>query len=313
MMILTAILLLGSVSVVLPAEANVTGTELRLDAVAQIAGDDPAEVESISALHLGYAPAPGYSRLLDAQRLLHDIQAAAPDVDVRLSGARACRVWPRTTSISAAAIEAVAREELARHLENTDATATLIAKPADIRVPAGAQQSELRSLVAASAVRPGTVSVPVRLMVDGNVYRTVWTSWRVDIWATQSVLVRDVHAGERLTAEMFESRRLALPLGTARGRVLGQALLVGSAAARNLSAGNVVTERDVVRPVLVKSGDTIFFEVKKGAITARVPAVAEADGARGDRIPVTLVDSNREIKGIVASRDLVRIDLGSPR
>ena len=133
MMTLTASLLLGTVTVVLPPEANVSGTELRLDAIAKVEGENPAEVAAISSLHLGYAPAPGYSRLLDAQRLALDIERAAPNVDVVFQGARACRVWPETTSISGAAIEAVAREELA---DGVAATLGLEDRPALDRVDA---------------------------------------------------------------------------------------------------------------------------------------------------------------------------------
>ena len=313
MMTLTAALLLSSVSVVLPTEVRVSGTELRLGAVAQVAGEDAQEVARIEAVLLGYAPAPGYSRLLQAARLLEEIKTAAPGVDVRIVGARACRVWPETAAVTGSAIEAVARQELGRHLANTDAQATIISSPQDIQVPASAEQSVLRSLIPAASVRPGVVSVPVRVMVDGSVYRTVWTSWNVEVWATQSVLVREVRAGESLTASMFERRRSALSFSNARGQVLGHELLVGSVAARDLAAGIVLTEKDVVRPKLIKAGDMIFFEITKGAITARVPAIAQEDGARGDRISVTLVQSEREIKGIVASRELVHMNLGSAR
>jgi len=311
MMILTTILLLGSVSVSLTTEAHVSGAELRLGAIARVTGDDPLEVERLESVHLGYAPAPGYSRLLNAHRLLEQIHDAAPGIDVRIVGARACRVWPETAMVKGAAIEATARVELARHLANTDAEATIISTPQDIRVPASSSGSVLRSLIASTAVHPGMVSVPVRVMVDGSVYRTVWTRWNVEIWGTHSVLNRSVLAGEILRAGMFEQRRMALNHSNARGQVLGAALIVGSLAARDLEQGIVLTERDVVRPTLIQAGDTIFFEIKKGAITARVPAVAEEDGARGDRITVTLVSSERQIKGVVSSRDLVRMNLSS--
>lgn len=311
MMILTTMLLLGSVSVVLPSEARVSGTELRLGAIAQVAGENPLEVERLKAVHLGYAPAPGYSRLLDAHRLLEQIQQAAPGIEVRIVGSRACRVWPETTAIKGSAIEASARTELARHLANTDAEATLVSIPQDIQVPASSTPGVLRSLISATAVHPGVVSVPVRVMVDGSVYRTVWTRWNVEIWGTHSVLVRNVRAGETLRANMFVRQRLALNSSNARGQVLGQAFVLGSVAARDLEQGIVLTERDITRPTLIKAGDTIFFEIKKGAITARVPAVAQEDGARGDRITVTIVSSERQIKGVVASRDLVLMNLGS--
>lgn len=313
MMTLTVALLLGSVTVVLPPDARVSGTELRLGSIARVEGDDQSEVENLKSMHLGYAPAPGYSRLFDATQLLIEMREAAPEVDIGMSGAQTCRVWPQTSAISGQAIEDTARAELERHLDLTDAKATIVARARDIRVPASAKKSELRSLVAGAAVRPGVVSVPVRVMVDGTVYRTVWTSWNIEIWAVQSLLVRDVQAGQKLTADMFERKRVALPPHASRSKVLGQELVIGSTAARNLTAGNVLTERDVIRPTLIKAGDTVFFEIKNGAITARVSAIALEEGSRGDRIRVSVLPSEREIRGVVASRDLVHIDLGPAR
>ncbi len=158
---------------------------------------------------------------------------------------------------------------------------------------------------------PGEVSVPVRVMVGGNVYRTIWTRWTVEIWSTHSVLTRAVKSGQVLTASMFKSQRLALDPMNVRGSVLGEGLIAGSIAARDLEPGIVLTEGDVRRPTLVKAGDTVFFEINKGAITARVSGVAEADGARGDRITVTLIPSERQIKGLVAARGLVRMTMSS--
>ena len=63
----------------------------------------------------------------------------------------------------------------------------------------------------------------------------------------------------------------------------------------------------------VKAVDDVSFEIKKGAITARVSAVALEDGSRGDRIRVSVLPSERELKGVVASRDLVNADLGSAK
>jgi flagella basal body P-ring formation protein FlgA len=65
--------------------------------------------------------------------------------------------------------------------------------------------------------------------------------------------------------------------------------------------------------VVVKDGDTVFLDVRKGVVNARVGAVALQAGARGDRVRVALLGSQREMRGVVVSRELVQIDLTSPR
>ena len=310
-MLLQLALLLGNVTVTLPSSAEVTGTELQLSDFAAVQGDDAAEVELVSRLSLGYAPAPGHTRLFDAWRIQQDLADHAPGVAVAMKGAGACRVEPATESVPAAAIEAAARRELQRHVGNLDATVELAGSVQDQRVPAGARAPEVRSMLSTASVRPGVVAVPVRLLVDGDVYRTVWTSWKVEIWERYAVLKQPVQAGATIDASMLELRRMSASAAGLRGkaRILGQAMVVGNVAARHLAAGRPLTDLDVVRPVLVNEGDTVFLEVKKGAVNARVAAVAEEDGARGDRLRLTLLGSDREMRGVVVSRDLVRIDL----
>ena len=57
MMLFSGSLLLGGVTVTLPMEAHVRGTEIELGEIAQVVGADPEEVDRVAALELGYAPA----------------------------------------------------------------------------------------------------------------------------------------------------------------------------------------------------------------------------------------------------------------
>lgn len=310
-----AVLFFGGVSLTLPATSEARGTELVLGEVCRVAGADAEEVARVAALSLGYAPAPGYTRLLEAWRLRQIVERAAPGVQIELVGAPACRVSPATERVAGAAVEAAARAELERRLATLDAAAHLLTPVADLSVPAGAAAPELQSVLDPTQGLAGNVSVPVRVLVDGDVYRTIWTRWSVELWAEHSVLVHDVAAGTLIGAEMLATRRLEVSSATLRpgARILGQALLVGAMAAHDLVAGRPLTDLDVQRPTLVRAGDTIFLDVKKGPVNARIGAVAEEDGALGDRIEVTLHGSGRLMKASVVSRDAVRIDLSSPQ
>ena len=87
-------------------------------------------------------------------------------------------------------------------------------------------------------------------------------------------------------------------------------MIVGASFARAMKAGEAVQPGDVVRAVLVEAGATLVLEVKKGGVAARVPVAAEESGARGDRVRVRFLDSDRTIAAVVRSRELVVIDLG---
>jgi len=305
-MIVTLFLLALGVRVELPIEARVRGAELTLGSIATVTGDDAAAVERVRAVRLGYAPAPGYSRLIPAARFTQEAAAQVPDLKLELAGASACRVWPETELVRGSAIEAAARAALMQQLGASDASVESLQPALDLQVPGGAQAPQVRAQLAQGAVHPGQISVSVQVLVDGAVWRSVLTTWRIDLFEQCPVLVRDGAAGEVLKENMLERRRV--PLTGAPALELGQ--LVGCALARPVAAGRALSQEDVVREMLVNSGATLYLEVKKGAVSARVPVAAEEAGARGDMIRVRLLDGERTLRATVMSRDLVAIRLG---
>jgi len=303
-----ALLLAGGVHVTLHPEATVRGTEIVLAQVATIEGDDAAEVERVRGLKLGYAPAPGYSRTLAAPRVSADVARLVPGIAIDMKGALACRVMPQVERVGAAAIEASARAEIARVLKGVEHELALNTNLADLEVPAGNAPVEVRALAGDTALRAGPVNVAVRISVDGQLYRTVWINWRLSVWEEANVLRRDVAAGETITLDMLERKRV-LGSGAAGEVTLAAGLAMGSTARRSLAAGHVLRESDVLRSVIVKRGDTLFLEVRRGNVHARMPAIAEQDAHPGERIKVTLTDSKRTLAATVVSRDLALIDL----
>jgi len=305
-MITATLLLALGVTIELPSEAHVRGAELSLGAIAQVTGDDPAQVARVQAVRLGYAPAPGYSRLLQAARVLREVEAQAAGVALRFEGSTACRVWPEVEVVRGAALEAAARAELASRLGTRDATLELVQPLADLQVPAGDRPLALSAQLPAGDLAPGQVSLPVQVSVDGAQWRNVWTTWRVQIFEARPVLTRDVAAGVEITADMLTRRRVAAKTATA----LSEAMLIGATLTRAKQAGEELEPSDVVRAVLVPSGATLMLEIRKGAVSARVAVTAEEAGARGDRIRVRTLDTERTLRATVLARDLVRIDLG---
>jgi len=309
MLALLTLVSLSGVTVSLPVEAKVRGTEIELGEVAQVAGLDAELIERVRALELGYAPAPGFSRLLTSERIRSALARELPGIEVRVAGERACRVWPVTETIDATAIEEAARIELARVLAGKDATYTLKDALGAVQVPLGDSGHTLVARgPAQGSLASGIVGVAVEVHVDGLRYRTVWTSWRVDVWETRPVLSKPVKAGEELRADLFERSRVRLGSG-ANLEPLGPVQLTGAVAKRDLEPGEPVTQLDVHRPPAVTLGATLFLRVRKGSIEARVAALALETGAVGDRIRVRTNDSAQELLATVVGRDLCEIQL----
>ena len=311
--LLYSILLWAGVTITLPAQAQVAGAEMSLGAVAKIECDDPVLAAQLQTLALGYVPAPGFSRVLEASAIQRQVRAIAAGVDVRFVGAGTCRVSPQTETISAEAISNAARAALVRHLEERnlgDCTLEPAVAIEAIEVPKGAQSFALE--VAPQPAKPNysPALVAVRLVVDGQIYRTAHTTWRVQAWRQQPVLLSNVRAGELVEAGMLELRRV--PIDAA---LLSSALeplqVMGTAAIRDLQVGRTLLAGDLVRPIIVRKGDTLILDITRGSVRVRTPVIAASAGAQGDRIRVLVQRSGHEVQAIIESRDTVRLDLGS--
>jgi flagella basal body P-ring formation protein FlgA len=312
-------LCLLDVTVTLPDQARVGGTEMSLGQIAAVEGEDRQEVARVAALPLGYTPAPGYSRLLEAGTIARKIASELPGVEVAFKG-HATRVWARTQIVRGADILAAARSAIegrSRGGSRSDdgpggggpgGALHALEHPLDVEVPDGALEL-IGESPSGEATAENRLSVAVRVMLDGEPYRTVWTRFQLADAGEVAVLARDVTRGETIQPDA-----IALRAGRAGGRerqALSLEQIRGRVATRNLLAGQTLSAADIADPALVHQGDVVYFEVRKGAVAAKVQAIASQSGARGERIRVRL-PSERELTGTVIARDLVRIELGGP-
>lgn len=307
-----ALLIAGGLTVTLPSEVRVAGTELSLGDVATVTGDDATAAERLRALGLGYTPAPGYTRLLRRDRIAAQIANAFPDVEVRFAGEDRCRVAPAVEHVSGDRIRAAAEAEIARLFAGREAEVRLEGELRNEVLPMGEHAATLEPTLTERELRPGTWSVPVKLVVDGAVYKTIWTTWSVELWETRTVLVRDVARGATLSPDLFTMQRV-LVSASARATSLAPAALDGAVLVRALAAGSPVLAGDVTRPKAIVRGDLVSLEVRRGGITARALAVAKQDGRLGDRIRVVLQSTGREMVAVVLSSKLVGIQMNRRR
>lgn len=296
----------SGITITLPVRCEVRGTEIHLGEVATVSGLDAEGVERVRAFDLGYAPAPGFSRLLTAERIRQALARQMPNEDIRVTGERACRVWPQTEEVLPGALESTARAELTRAFLGKEATFTLKDALPKVLIPLGENGSELVARAPSGDLGSGILGVPIEVWVDGLRYRTVWTSWRVDVWETRQVLAHPVAAGAELTPADFARTRVRV--GRDSGlEALTPTQVVGSVARHDLAPGAPVTGLDVHRPPAVTLGTSLFLRVRKGAIEARISALALETGAVGDRIRVRAAGSGQELQALVVSRDLCEI------
>ena len=307
-----SLLLASSVTVTLPPTADVRGTEVALGEFATVTSEDASLATRLEEYDLGYAPAPGFSRLFDAARLERKLELHFPGVDVVFKGSTACRIVPATETVPGNSIVEIARRELLRMTAGEDVVFDTTRNVADQVIPAGNVEFDLRVRTDGLRVNPGANSVPVEILVDGGVYQTVWTNWKFEFWQKVPVLLRDVSAGEDITQDMIEYRRVS-SVKTGTQQPLQRTALVSSRSLRALRKGDVLRSSDLARKELIRRGDVVTLEVKKGGVYARVAAIADEDGYMGSRIRVVLVETKRELTAVVKDRELVQIDMTNDR
>jgi flagella basal body P-ring formation protein FlgA len=311
-MLVIAIFLSTGVTVTLPAEARVRGTELFVGSVATVRGDDPAAVARVQAVSLGYAPAPGHTRILQPLRIEQQIAAAVCDCKVTLDAHGPLRIVPETEVVSAARIEQAARaaieQSLAQELGTPGAVLRRIEPIADLEIPAGTASHALEGAPLTFGSHSGLLRVPVRVLVDGVLHRTLWTSWQLEVFEVRPVLTRPVRAGETIEAALLVEARV--PRAAGGPAALERAMLLGTSAKRDLSAGVALTDLDVLRPTLIERGDTLILEVRKGQVAVRVSAIAQQSGRLGDSILVEVPSGQGgHLSGTIVSKQLVAMDL----
>ena len=312
-MILLLASALLSVTITLPEKAQVRGNDVTLGEIAAIRGAEPADAERIQALALGYSPAPGYARVFTREQVASQLHTLLPATEFTFAGAERCRVEAELELVRGSAIRTAADEALRALLTGRDATASSEGTVADLQVPKAEAKIELRAAAEHRDLRSGSWSIPVQVWVDGALYQTTYASYRVDLFETVPVLVRDVRRGEVVAVEAIAMNRVKLS-GDIGGEPLSASVIPGAMALRDLSIGTVLTSRDVKCPDLVKRGDVVQLSITKGGITARSSAIAAQDGVLGARIRVTTSsDTKRELVAIVVGKNSVQVDLTNLR
>jgi flagella basal body P-ring formation protein FlgA len=313
-MLSLTLLLLSNVTVQLPSEATVQGSEMTLGQIATIQGTDPADVARVEGLALGYAPSPGYSRVVQRWKLVDTVEREFGDLTVTFEGQATCRVWPKTAIIASEDLRVEARHALEALFTGEDVQIRALGELHDETVPEGVQGRRLvaepmRASLTTGADHSGSWSVPVQIVVDGMPYRTVWTAFEVDLFRVLPVLERDVAKGETIQPGDIVQKRT--PVRSPAGFFpLSEGQLLGATANRFLSKDQPVGERDVTRLTAVKKGETIDLAVENRTILVHTKVTALQDGYVGDIVLVRVMNSGKELSVTVDRKDHVYLSLG---
>ncbi|MBN0986793.1 flagellar basal body P-ring formation protein FlgA [Amphritea sp. ZJ14W] len=84
--------------------------------------------------------------------------------------------------------------------------------------------------------------------------------------------------------------------------------LIGREVKRSLASNQIISPTLVEKRLLIRKGDLVYIEARKGAMTVRMTGTAEQDGSLGEQISVINSRSGKQVYGYVKSQGVVSVN-----
>ena len=288
--------------ITVPAAIEVETDKIYLGQIALLEGVPPGLREQLNQIYLG--PAPRYAETtwlyrsnvqyaLDRSGLSGKYDLQMPS---KVKITRACQLL--TTEMLQAAVETYIREKASPFWTEWRLEPGRLAER---KIPRGRLELQPDGDV---QVKPGLLTVRLRIIIDGKVFTTIPVTSRLHIQAPVYVSTKRLAKHEVLTAdclcreiqELKTGQELLTPLVVEQFRVV-----------REIPAGRVLSATDLQKIPLVEKGSKIRLILDQQPIRLELYVLAEEDGWLGDQIFVTNLGSNRQLKATVIGPGLVEV------
>ena len=311
--------LAGAAEIRLRTEARPEGSVVRLADVAEVFADDLQQGESLSAMDLCPAPAPGTRQFLRVREIQDALTRRGINLVVhRFSGAsqvivlgpkNSSKALPRRLSKSSvdqaeqAVADAVARFLAEQGIADESCKIDVALDENQTRLIAAAK-SPLGcegAPIASAGAQQFTISLET---VQGP------TSFVVTCQVTMPpgvvVATRAVSRGAIVRPADVQVQRIKS--GSQRDdafRTLDD--VVGKEAVRGIAVGQVLDPQYVRKPLMVRKGEVVTLVARAEGLQVRTTARAREDGGQGDLINVELLRDRKSLLARVAREQVVEI------
>jgi flagella basal body P-ring formation protein FlgA len=298
----------GTVNIRLKEHVEIQATQLALSDVAVVIGGEAALANKIATLDLGAAPRVGATRRLE-RAALERLAARAVNGKIRIAWAGASRVvvtrraQHRDGSVLAAkAGEYLLAELQHRYPDGTRIEVNPVGTSASLTLPAGTVAMAPRAVGAREVAKRMCVWLDVA--VDGEFQRSIPVWLNVSVYRASVVARRALDAGEVVSLNDFSFSETDVT------RVHGEPLMSDAALhrqrmRRRVSAGGVISARDIEPLPPVVRNQEVTVKVASGAVFIEAPGIAEEDGAIGDTILVRNPKSDSAFRAEIVAQGTV--------
>ena len=277
------------------ALSTVRNGGLTLGDIADISGSQSERVRYLQELKLGDAPAPGATLTLTPQSLEVRLLATKANFSaIKWSVPSTIQVKRESQRVSGKTIGDLAQGLISQAAQG--ATVKLVDGPDDLEVPLG--RLEMTPELAGGIRYNGPTTVQVSIRTEGELFARIPVQFEVKRYLDVVVTVDNLNAGEIISARAV--RLETMDVGKLQpGYLTDLAKVVGLQARHAIPPGNVLHERSLTRPILVKSGEMVRIAARIGEIEVVAMGQALSQGAAGDLIRVQNLNTKRMLTGRV--------------
>ncbi len=155
--------------------------------------------------------------------------------------------------------------------------------------------------------KQGRFSCEAEIFADRVSVATSSLQGKYFLLSTVWVPAKNIAKGEIITEEMLQ-RELIRQSKLKPFMVTDKEKLLGKEAQKSLKEGKIISEKDVSAPLLVKRNDIVVAVYRTDRMQITTKAIAQQDGAYGDRIEMQNLKTHKVLTGIVQDASTVVID-----
>jgi flagella basal body P-ring formation protein FlgA len=175
----------------------------------------------------------------------------------------------------------------------------------DPRLQLAACEQSLEVFVQSGVIRPGRNTVGIRC--NGASSWTIYNTVLVKSFIKVLVSTQSLNRNDKINPEsiVIETRDVST---LQPGYINDPGFLIDKVATRPVPAGSVIYNAYIAEPRLVKRGERVNIQSGSPGLMITSEGVAMMDGAKGQKISVKNISSNRVIQGTVMYPGLVAVN-----
>ncbi|HWR29415.1 MAG TPA: flagellar basal body P-ring formation chaperone FlgA [Negativicutes bacterium] len=285
----------ANVTVAVKSETKVSGPWVTLGDIAVISGDSLDRVKLLKDLKLGDAPEPGATVFMTPESLEPKLIETHADFSaITWSVPPQFKITTSSQPVSGQKIAELARFFLTQTALGS--TVSMIDSPADVQAPVGKLElvPELYGVLRYNG--PTTVNIAIR--TDGRSFIKVPVQFEVRRYLDVLVAAANLNAGDILSEQSVRLERMdagKIPAGYLTE--INKA--VGLQARYAIVPGSIISERSLVRPILIQRGEIVRIVARIGDIEIYANGISFSQGASGDLVRVQNTTTKRFLNGRV--------------